>query len=80
MDIVRYARIRIPYCHVREIRAWRKGNVMELFLITIVVIGVMLVMGLAFNMIRPGKLEWHQYEPEDQEWQSHHQDSWRDAH
>ena len=53
---------------------------MPVFYYSIAIIFVMLVMGLAFNMIRPGKIEWHQYDADDAEWQSRHQDSWRDSH
>ena len=53
---------------------------MTMFLIAVAFIGLTLILGLAFNMIRPGKIEWHQYDADDAEWQSRHQDSWRDSH
>jgi hypothetical protein len=57
-----------------------RGKVMALFLTAIVVAGVMLILGLAFNVIRPGRQYWHEFDPDDEEFQTRHNPSWRDSH
>lgn len=54
---------------------------MIVFLITIASVGVIVIIGLAFNVIRPSRYYvWISDNPFDKEYESHHKNTWRDSH